>query len=322
MPAIRKKVEEIFKKEPNKTVNPDEAVGLGAAIQAGVLGGDVSDITLLDVTPLSLGVETLGGVMTKLIERNTTIPTEKKQVFSTAENNQSAVDIRILQGEREMAEDNRVLGTFRLDGIAPAPRGVPQIEVTFAIDANGILNVKAEDKATGKEQHITITASTSLSDDEIDKMVEEAAKHAKEDKKKKEKAEIRNNADTMIFSTEKLIDDEKVKDKLDESDKKKAKELVDELKELIKEGDDAKKFDQDKVKEKTEELEKVVQEMSKKLYEKAGQEVEQDSASEKKDKDSASSGKKDSDKEEDSKKEEDASDDEEEAQEGEVVDED
>jgi len=231
MPAVQKKVEEFFGKEANKGVNPDEVVGLGAAIQGGVLGGDVRDITLLDVTPLSLGLETLGGVMTKLIDRNTTIPVEKKQVFSTAADNQPGVEIHILQGEREMASDNKTLGKFILDGIPPAPRGVPQIEVTFSIDANGILNVKAVDLATRKEQKITITASTGLKEDEIEKMVEEAEKNAKEDKKKRERAEKRNNADSLCFSVEKLISENK--DKIDSADKEEMEKKSEELKKLI-----------------------------------------------------------------------------------------
>jgi molecular chaperone DnaK len=266
MPAIQKKVKDFFGKEPNKSVNPDEVVAIGAAIQAGVLGGDVKDITLLDVTPLSLGLETLGGVMTKLIDRNTTIPVEKKQIFSTAADNQPAVEIHVLQGEREMAEDNKTLGKFILDGIPPAPRGVPQIEVTFAIDANGILNVTAKDKATGKKQDITITASTGLKEDEIEKMVEEAAKHAKEDKKKREKAEKRNNADTLCFTIEKLLDEQG--DKIDKDDKEDLEEDMKELKELISKED----FDEDEVEEKTEELTKKMQEVSKKMYERASKE--------------------------------------------------
>jgi molecular chaperone DnaK len=266
MPAIQKKVKEFFGKEPNKSVNPDEVVAIGAAIQAGVLGGDVKDITLLDVTPLSLGLETLGGVMTKLIDRNTTIPVEKKQIFSTAADNQPAVEIHVLQGEREMAEDNKTLGKFVLDGIPPAPRGVPQIEVTFAIDANGILNVSATDKATGKKQDITITASTGLKEDEIEEMVEEAAKHAEEDKKKRERAEKKNNADTLCFTIEKLLDEHE--DKIDEDDKEDLEEDVEDLKKLIAEED----FDEEEVEKKTEELTKKMQEVSKELYEKASKE--------------------------------------------------
>ncbi len=267
MPAVMRKVKELFGKEPNKGVNPDEVVAIGAAVQAGVLGGDVKDITLLDVTPLSLGLETLGGVMTKLIERNTTIPVEKKQIFSTAADNQPAVEIHVLQGEREMATDNRTLGRFVLDGIPPAPRGVPQIEVRFEIDANGILNVHAKDLATNKEQKITITASTGLKDEEIEKMVEEAAKHADEDKRKKERAEKRNNADSLVFNIEKLIEENG--DKIEEEDKKELKDLSEELKGLISKDD----FDEKVVEEKTESLTKKMQEVSKKMYEKAAQQA-------------------------------------------------
>ncbi|MFA7628382.1 MAG: molecular chaperone DnaK [Candidatus Dojkabacteria bacterium] len=266
MPAIIKKVEEIFGKEPNKGVNPDEIVGVGAAIQAGVLAGDVKDITLLDVTPLSLGLETLGGVMTKLIDRNTTIPVEKKQIFSTAADNQPAVEIHVLQGEREMAQDNKTLGRFILDGIPPAPRGVPQIEVTFSIDANGILNVKAVDLATKKEQKITITASTGLKEEEIDEMVKEAEKHAEEDKKKRERAEVRNNADTLCFSVEKLIKENK--DKIDEKQREEMEKLAEELKKLIEKED----FDKEEVEKKTEELSEKMQEIGKKMYEQASKE--------------------------------------------------
>jgi molecular chaperone DnaK len=266
MPAIVKKVEDIFGKEPNKGVNPDEIVGIGAAIQAGVLAGDVKDITLLDVTPLSLGLETLGGVMTKLIDRNTTIPVEKKQIFSTAADNQPAVEIHVLQGEREMAQDNKTLGRFILDGIPPAPRGVPQIEVMFSIDANGILNVKAVDLATKKEQKITITASTGLKEEEIDEMVKEAEKHAEEDKKKRERAEVRNNADTLCFSVEKLIKDNK--DKIDEKQKEEMEKLAEELKKLIEKED----FDKEEVEKKTEELSEKMQEVGAKMYEQASKE--------------------------------------------------
>ncbi len=289
MPAVMKKVVEIFGKEPNKGVNPDEVVGVGAAIQGGVLGGDVKDITLLDVTPLSLGLETLGGVMTKLIERNTTIPVEKKQVFSTAADNQPAVEIHILQGEREMAADNKTLGRFILDGIPAAPRGVPQIEVMFSIDANGILNVKALDMATKKEQKITITASTGLKDEEIEKMVDEAAKHAEEDKKKKERVEKKNEADTLCFSVEKLIKENG--DKIEEGDKKNLTEKSDELKKLIEKDD----FDQVEVEKKTEELMNAMQEVGKKMYEKAAKEAPKeepkvDDSSKKKDEEKAQEG--------------------------------
>ena len=269
MPAVVKKVEEIFGKEPNKGVNPDEIVGVGAAIQAGVLGGDVKDITLLDVTPLSLGLETLGGVMTKLIDRNTTIPVEKKQIFSTAADNQPGVEIHILQGEREMASDNKTLGRFILDGIPPAPRGVPQIEVMFSIDANGILNVKALDLATKKEQKITITASTGLKEDEIEKMVEEAEKHAEEDKKKRERAEKRNNADSLCFSVENLIKENK--DKIDEKEREEIEKMSGELKKLIEKED----FDENEVEKKTEELSEKMQEIGKKMYEQASKEQQE-----------------------------------------------
>ena len=207
MPAIREKVKEIFNKEPNKSVNPDEVVAIGAAIQGGVLSGDVDDILLLDVTPLSLGIETLGGVTTKLIERNTTIHPRKSQVFSTAADNQTTVEVHVLQGEREMAVDNKAIGRFHLDGIPPAQRGIPQIEVTFDIDANGILNVNAKDKATGKEQSIRIEASSGLSDSEVDKMVKDAKKHEEEDKDKRESIELKNQAEQLIYQTEKNIDE-------------------------------------------------------------------------------------------------------------------
>ena len=207
MPAVQKLIKEFFGKEPNQSVNPDEAVAIGAAVQGGVLQGDVRDILLLDVTPLSLGLETLGGVATKLIDRNTTIPASKTQIFSTASDNQTSVEINIVQGEREMAADNKTLGRFVLDGIPPSPRGVPQVEVIFDIDANGILNVSAKDKASGKEQKITITASSGLSKDEVQKMAQEAEKHAAEDKQKREQVENRNRADTLIYTAEKALRD-------------------------------------------------------------------------------------------------------------------
>ena len=218
MPKVISEVKNFFGKEPNKSVNPDEVVAMGAAIQAGVLQGDVKDVLLLDVTPLSLGIETLGGVSTKLIDKNTTIPTKKSQVFSTADDNQPAVSIRVLQGEREMATDNKVLGNFELVGIAPAPRGVPQIEVTFDIDANGIVNVSAKDKGTGKEQKIQIQASGGLSEDEISKMVKEAEANKEADKKKRESVDARNQADTLLHSTEKNLKEHGAK--VSDADKK------------------------------------------------------------------------------------------------------
>ena len=228
IPKIQDKVKEIFGKEPNKSVNPDEVVALGAAIQGGVLSGDVDDILLLDVTPLSLGIETLGGVSTALIERNTTIPTKKSQVFSTAADNQTTVEIHVLQGEREMALDNKTIGRFHLADIPPAPRGVPQIEVTFDIDANGILNVNAKDKATGKEQSIRIEASSGLSDTEIDKMVNDAKKHEAEDKEKREKIDVVNQAEHLIYETEKNVNEHD--DKLDAAEKDNLTEKVEALK--------------------------------------------------------------------------------------------
>ena len=228
IPKIQEKVKDIFGKESNKSVNPDEVVALGASIQGGVLAGDVDDILLLDVTPLSLGIETLGSVATKLIERNTTIPTKKSQIFSTAADNQTTVEIHVLQGEREMAVDNKTIGRFHLDGIPPAPRGMPQIEVTFDIDANGILNVGAKDKATGKEQSIRIEASSGLSDSEVDKMVNDAKKHEEEDKDKRELIDLHNQAEQLIYQTEKNI--KEFDDKLNDDDKKKLSDAVEKLK--------------------------------------------------------------------------------------------
>ncbi|NIP57846.1 MAG: molecular chaperone DnaK [Gemmatimonadetes bacterium] len=236
IPKVQEVVKEFFGKEPHKGVNPDEVVAVGAAIQAGVLAGDVKDVLLLDVTPLSLGIETLGGVMTTLIERNTTIPTKKTETFSTAEDNQTTVEIHVLQGERKMAEDNKTIGKFQLTGIPPAPRGVPQIEVTFDIDANGILHVSAKDQATGKEQKIRIEASSGLSEDEIDEMVEEAEKHAKEDEKKKEKVEARNQLDSLVYQVEK--DSEEWGDKVGAEKKERLDEALSKAKEALK-GDDA-----------------------------------------------------------------------------------
>ncbi len=268
IPAVVEAVKKTTGKEPYKGINPDECVAIGAAIQGGVLAGDVKDVLLLDVTPLSLGIETMGGVFTKLIERNTTIPTSKSQIFSTAANNQTAVDIRVLQGERAMANDNKELGRFQLDGIPPAPRGIPQIEVTFDIDANGIVNVKAVDKGTGKQQSVTITSSTNLSDDQIDKAVKEAEKYAEEDKKRKELVDARNDADQMIYATEKAV--EEAGDKISEEDKKTLEEAVKKAKEDVAAASDA------------ESVRKVIEEMSKanapiftKLYQAAQQEAQQ-----------------------------------------------
>jgi molecular chaperone DnaK len=231
MPLVQDLLRKLTGKEPNKGVNPDEVVALGAAIQAGVLGGDIKDVVLLDVTPLSLGVETLGGVMTRLIERNTTIPTRKSEIFSTAADTQTAVDIHVLQGEREMADANMTLGRFRLEGIPPAPRGVPQIEVTFDIDANGILNVSAQDKATGKEQRITITASTNLSGDEVERMVNEAEAHAEEDRERRELVELKNQSDSLAYSAERTLSE--LGDKVDSIQKERIQSLVNDLREAM-----------------------------------------------------------------------------------------
>ncbi|SEN03989.1 molecular chaperone DnaK [Lihuaxuella thermophila] len=266
IPAVQEAIKKLIGKEPSKGVNPDEVVAMGAAIQGGVLSGDVKDVVLLDVTPLSLGIETLGGVFTKLIERNTTIPTEKSQIFSTAADNQTTVDIHVLQGERPMAADNKTLGRFQLHDIPPAPRGIPQIEVTFKIDANGIVNVSAKDKATGKSQAITIQSSSGLSDEEIERMIREAELHAEEDKKRKEQVEIRNKADQLIFTTEKTIKD--LGDKVDAADVEKANEAKDKLKKEL-EGNDI-----EAIKKASEELEQVVQQLSVKLYEKMQQEAQ------------------------------------------------
>jgi molecular chaperone DnaK len=236
MPKIQEVVKDLFGKEPHKGVNPDEVVAIGAAIQGGVLAGEVKDVLLLDVTPLSLGIETLGGVSTKLIEKNTTIPTKKSQVFSTAADNQPAVSINVLQGERDMAAYNRSLGRFDLVGIPPAPRGVPQIEVTFDIDANGIVNVSAKDLGTGKEQKIKIEASGALSKEEIDKMVKDAELHAKEDKEKKETVDVKNQADTLVYTTEKSLKEHG--DKISDADKKNIENAIAQLKKSM-EGSDA-----------------------------------------------------------------------------------
>jgi len=258
IPAVQDEVRKIIDKEPHKGINPDECVAAGAAIQGGVLGGDVKDLLLLDVTPLSLGIETLGGVFTKLIERNTTIPTKKSQVFSTAADSQTSVEIHVLQGEREMAQYNKTLGRFVLDGIPPAPRGVPQIEVTFDIDANGIVHVSAKDLGTGKEQRITIQSNTNMSDEEINKAVKDAEMFAEEDKKRKEEIDIRNNADQMVYQSEKTL--KEVEDKIDASEKAKVQTAIDNLKEKLK------GTDTEAIKAATEELSKAFFEISQKIY--------------------------------------------------------
>ncbi|NQT96911.1 MAG: molecular chaperone DnaK [Candidatus Marinimicrobia bacterium] len=259
IPMVQEKVKEIFGKEPNRSVNPDEVVALGAAIQGGVLAGEVDDILLLDVIPLSLGIETLGGVCTRLIERNTTIPSKKTQIFSTAADSQTTVEIHVLQGERELAVDNKTIGRFHLDGIPPAPRGIPQIEVTFDIDANGILNVNAKDKATGKEQSIRIEASSGLSDTEIDKMVNDAQKYEVEDKTKREEIDLRNQADQMVYQTEKNITE--LGDKLNDEDKKKLEEKVEALKKANAGSN------KDDIKHALDDLTKTWSELSSKMYE-------------------------------------------------------
>lgn len=258
MPLVQKTVEEFFKKKPHMGVNPDEVVAVGAAVQAGVLQGEVKDVLLLDVTPLTLGIETLGGVRTPLIDRNTTIPTSKSQVFSTAADNQTSVEIHILQGEREMAQDNKSLGRFILSGMPPAPRGIPQVEVTFDIDANGILNVNAKDKATGKEQKITIQASTGLSKEEIEKMKKDAEMHAEEDKKKKELIDLKNTAETLIFSTEKSMGE--LGDKIPEDVKKGVQDKIEALKK-VKDGED-----KDAIKNSLDELMKEAQKIGEIMY--------------------------------------------------------
>ncbi len=268
IPAVQKLVTELFGREPHKGVNPDEVVAMGAAIQAGILGGDVKDVLLLDVTPLSLGIETLGGVMTKLIERNTTIPTRKSQIFSTAADNQTAVSIHVLQGEREMASQNRTVGRFDLVGIPPAPRGVPQIEVTFDIDANGIVHVSAKDLATGKEQKIRIESSSGLNEDEINRMVNEAEQHAEEDKKERERIETRNEADTLIYTTEKSLKD--YGDKISEEDKGKINSAIEDLRKAL-EGDDT-----EEIKSKMEALKQASYSLAEEMYKNAGDQQQQE----------------------------------------------
>jgi molecular chaperone DnaK len=266
MPKIQEVVKQFFGKEPHKGVNPDEVVAIGAAIQAGVLQGDVKDVLLLDVTPLSLGIETLGGVFTRIIERNTTIPTKKSQVFSTAEDNQNAVTIRVFQGEREMAADNKMLGQFDLMGIPPAPRGMPQIEVTFDIDANGIVNVSAKDKATGKEQQIRIQASGGLSEADIDKMIKDAEAHAAEDKKRKEAVEAKNHAEALVHSTEKALSEHG--SKVGETDRRAIEDAMSDLKEALK-GDDA-----EAIKAKTNTLAQVSMKLGEAMYKQQQAEAE------------------------------------------------
>ena len=258
IPAVNEAIKNFMGKEPFKGINPDECVAIGACIQGGVLGGDVKGLLLLDVTPLSLGIETMGGINTKVIERNTTIPTQKSQIFSTAADGQTSVEVHVLQGEREFAKDNKTLGVFHLDGIAPAPRGIPQIEVTFDIDANGIVHVSAKDKGTGKEQAITITSSTSMSKEDIEKAVHDAEQYAAEDKKRREEVDLRNNADQMVYQAEKTIND--AGDKLSEEDKNSVKTASDALKETLK------GTDTEAIKAKQEELQKAIYAVGEKLY--------------------------------------------------------
>ncbi|MGE8206190.1 molecular chaperone DnaK [Heyndrickxia sp. NPDC080065] len=267
IPAVQEAIRKETGKDPHKGVNPDEVVAMGASIQGGVLTGDVKDVVLLDVTPLSLGIETMGGVFTKLIDRNTTIPTSKSQVFSTAADNQTAVDIHVLQGERPMANDNKTLGRFQLSDIPPAPRGIPQIEVSFDIDKNGIVNVSAKDLGTGKQQNITIKSSSGLSEDEIERMVKEAEENADADKERKEEVELRNEADQLVFTTEKTLKD--LEGKVDQAEVKKAEEAKDALKAAIEKNDLA------EIREKKEALQEIVQNLSMKLYEEAAKQAQE-----------------------------------------------
>ena len=258
VPAVQEAVKKITNKEPNKGINPDECVAIGAAIQGGVLSGDVKDLVLLDVTPLSLGIETYGGVFTKLIERNTTIPTKKSQIFSTAADGQTSVEVHVLQGEREMASYNKTLGRFQLTGIPPAPRGIPQIEVTFDIDANGIVHVSAKDTATGNEQNVSITASTNLSEEDIDRAVKDAEAHAAEDKKKKEEIEVKNNAESLVYSSQKTLDE--VGDKISNEEKAKVETEIENVKKALETNNT------EKIKEATEKLTQVFYQLSEQLY--------------------------------------------------------
>ena len=270
-------VKRVTGKDPDKGINPDECVAIGAAIQGGVLSGDVKDLVLLDVTPLSLGIETYGGVFTKLIDRNTTIPTKKSQVFSTAADGQTSVEVHVLQGEREMASDNKTLGKFQLTGIAPAPRGIPQIEVTFDIDANGIVHVSAKDMATGNKQQVSITASTNLTDEEIDKAVKDAQAHASEDKKKKEEVEATNNAESLVYNCQKTIDE--LGDKISAEEKSKAEAEIDKVNKAL-EGKNP-----DEINKAAESLKQVFYSISEKLYSQTAQAASEDS---KKDEDTSS----------------------------------
>jgi molecular chaperone DnaK len=262
IPMVQRLVQEFFGKEPHKGVNPDEVVAVGAAVQGGVLGGDVKDVLLLDVTPLSLGIETLGGVMTKLIERNTTIPTRKSEVFSTAADNQTSVEIKAYQGERDFARDNKLLGAFHLVGIPPAPRGIPQVEVTFDIDANGIMNVSAKDLGTGKEQKITITSSSGLSKDDVDKLVKDAEAHAAEDKERREEIEAKNQLDSMVYSVEKMLGENR--EKLSGSDVQSLENAISEARKAMEQGG------ADNIRKATDNLQKASHKLAEAMYQQAG----------------------------------------------------